>query len=1055
MKRKNKRKLKESWKAIAGIAVIVGILEAVDVFAGINFNNFPQWVVAECVKKNYPLCGNTITVQAICLLASILLILGIIELISASLKQNRKYFELVDFEKPTGEVRREALEGILNSEKAKPSFVHVAPISEEVESSFKKLDKEGFLWISGRPGEGKTMLAYHVLYKFFKQGYKIYELKTDLINKDLVSDEKKLEQIVGELDILKGGKRKIILIDDAHKLEPKFEDGLMSEIRDEAEEKINGKFFGIDTNYLGTKELDQSSSIALNFDEFYKTTFFKKLYQSEDPLIKEVVENRCINLEGAIKQKEVDHEIKDPWHFNFIATKGEERITEALNDLGGGNEAKRRILRIAIFLFSVRNIITGEKEITEIDFIDKVLPTINNEYVYNPYQSDPLKIIIDLVQENRRLLIINDESSFQRNLLKAPHYRSSIAIVKRLTELCDENEVERMIDASKIFLKNDYKDSAYLGVYFSSIGKYQTYFLNENKNWVKGFLTNVIVEQLQVYPFFLNILREYHEEFFRKLITDEYFDTIAPEISSSSANKFSAIAAFLTALKDKRGELIGRLNFEKLAEVANKAGADQLSQVAEFLGALKDKRGELIGRLSFEKLAGAANKATVYQLKQVAAFLTALKDKRGELIGRLNFEKLAEVANKAGADQLSQVAEFLGALKDKRGELIGRLSFEKLAGAANKAGVDQLEQVANFLQTLGNERNKLVEKFDFEKLAGAANKATVYQLKQVAAFLTALEDKKGELIGRLDFEKLAEAANKAGVEQFAQLEAILNVLGNERNKLIEKFDFEKLAGAANKATVYQLKQVADLLGALKDKRKKLSQYFVTEVILRYSKLLGRDQIPSFCIIVANLDKQKKNQVIQNIDWASLLDLTPINHPDIIKHLSYILDYHNTKCNLLNQDANDKRIRDYLSINRNKIIYFSTCLFSPPDGYQSAAYVLDALYPHAIDISKTIVGNLEYKIISQFKISPLYYHSFSHLLDAIHRIHPPASNAILSDRLVWEKLYSSLQEDDFKDHQYGLQNLINSIKTINPIGYNEIIANKIINQKLLICHILTH
>lgn len=61
-------------------------------------------------------------------------------------KPNRKYFELIDFKKPTDAVIKDAVEGILNSEKTQPYFVHAAPVNDEIEQLYKKLDTDGFVW---------------------------------------------------------------------------------------------------------------------------------------------------------------------------------------------------------------------------------------------------------------------------------------------------------------------------------------------------------------------------------------------------------------------------------------------------------------------------------------------------------------------------------------------------------------------------------------------------------------------------------------------------------------------------------------------------------------------------------------------------------------------------------------------------------------------------------------------------------------------------------------------------------------------------------------------
>jgi len=498
-------------------------------------------------------------------------------------KPNKKYFNLINFEKPTDDVIKKALEGILNSEKTKPYFVHVAPINDEIEQLYKTLDKKGFVWVNGKPGDGKTLLAYHALYKyrkrigvpfrfiplmFFYLKYKIYSLA---INR--ITDENEIDQILDELDELKGGRRKIILIDDAHKLS--FEDKLRYEFEEEAKEKLSGKFIWINTNYLETKKSEYSESINIDFENFYPK-FLNELYQSQNPIICELIKNKCTGIEEAKKQKH-NYRIKDPWHFNFIATNGEQRIIQLLEKLSCKKE-EQDILLLSLFLFSVRNVITGEKEINQTGFTN-LLTSIDIPYFKKIIETyKPNKIISDLASQDKgRFLIIENRNLLDRGFLQAPHYKLSIAIIKSITNLISDQElIKQMIDVSKLLLTNDFSNYKYFGIYFNSLGKYQEYFLNKNKDWIKSFLTNLIIEQLNVYPFLISVLSKKHNKFFKELITDEYFNAIAQKISLAIVNKFAAIQQFIGALRDDRKKLIEKLDWEKLSKTANKADVAQL-----------------------------------------------------------------------------------------------------------------------------------------------------------------------------------------------------------------------------------------------------------------------------------------------------------------------------------------------------------------------------------------------------------------------------------------------------------------------------------------------
>lgn len=704
----------------------------------------------------------------------------------------RKYFNRVDFKEPTANVIIKALNGILETEKTEPYFVHVAPVPDEIELIYQKLDTEGFVWENGRPGEGKSMLAYHSLYRY-KKPYKIFgktlfRRKCKIYALDLakINDKQEKDAILEELDYLKGGKRKIILIDDAHKLP--FENVLRYEFEEEAKEKLNGKFIWINTNYLEEIDSDASNLITVEFASFYPK-LLSDLYYTDNLIIKSAIDEKCPGLPKAIKLVD-DKKVKDPWHFNFIATEGEKRILDLLKKLSK-NRTEQDILILAIFLFSVRNIITREKDITQTEFMDLLGDVANVAYNKAIIDYTPAKIIADLASQDKgRFLIIENKTSLKRSFLKAPHINMSISIVRTIIEELDEDEVfiKKLINASQILLTDNYNDSIHFGIYFSLLGNHQYYFLEENKTWIKNFVTNLIPEQLHVYPFLLNEIKKNHSLFFQELLTDEYFDTIASQISLAPSGSFQSIGQFLKVFGKEKTKLIKRFDFEVLTKAANKAKVNQLKQLADFLVALGNEKKNI--KLDYGALAKEANTAKVNQLKQLAEILVALGGEKEKLLEKLDYGALGKVANTAKVVNFAQFEAILTALGDKKGELLKKLDYKALRKEANTATVNQLSQLADFITALGDQKEGLIKEFDYEALGKAANTATVNQLNQLADFIIALGDKKEELLKFIDTDWLLNCSRMIESNQVRPFCIILSKLDEEKQKyLAEKIDW--------------------------------------------------------------------------------------------------------------------------------------------------------------------------------------------------------------------------------------------------------------------------
>jgi len=273
-----------------------------------------------------------------------------------------------------------------------------------------------------------------------------------------------------------------------------FEDKLRFEFEEEDNEKLNGKFVWINTNYLEAYKSDTTDSFKIDFETFYPK-LIESLYNSQDPIIKEIIKNKCTGLQDAIKLKEQGR-IKDPWHFNFVASNGEQRIIQLLTKLSSKRE-EQDILLLSIFLFSVKIIINVEKE-------------FNQTILYGKDVSIPL--IIDYAKRfpmmaNYQVVIIKEAQDMEKN--------QKIEDLNAYLEKAQESTIlvlcykYKKVDGRSSFKKTLEKK----GVYFESKKLYD----NEIPKWIIDYLKN---KEYGISPDACSLLSDYLGNDLQKIVNE-------------------------------------------------------------------------------------------------------------------------------------------------------------------------------------------------------------------------------------------------------------------------------------------------------------------------------------------------------------------------------------------------------------------------------------------------------------------------------------------------------------------------------------------------------
>ena len=585
-----KRWRKKLWPKILEVIVVIGVVGIIDVFL--------KWL--HTYMPNY-----------ILIIGSILVIVFIIYFFRTHFFENLKPKEFfsagLDFRQPDDETLAAAIEGIFNFSKSQPYFIHVTPPNEEIKEIFKAFAEDGgnFIHIHGKPGEGKSLLAYHAIYRM-EQGDQIYitrnySLKLDaLINKN----EDIIKDILDELDGLPTDYNepslKLILIDDAHRLP--FAHELERQLRIEAEQG-NGRFIWITTDFDPfEKTKKKTGDLSINFQAYY-LQLVNTLYQSKDATIQKLMTGKFPKLDLAIAQtkgeseplaKQKGRRINDAWTFNFVASNGFEKLKEDILKLG---EDEKYIL----YLLSGYTAITGENPLSDTEFYDICITYKPNwfQLSFSDYQKTLRGLFEqkpeDTSEEKRRMMLRLSEDSLKNVFVESLHFLFAIYYLKEASQTFLENKRLEMIKASKSILNNDWKKFRYLRSFLLNIRKDVGNFFEQNADWVKNYFEYLQADHLDQYHLVIQLLYKLNNSLFAKIFADDYFQRHSFFFSQLPIYRLEALAGFIYALPSgMRAKMVEQLNVSLLSETISKTKIENFSQAAGLINAFGNRKEELL-----------------------------------------------------------------------------------------------------------------------------------------------------------------------------------------------------------------------------------------------------------------------------------------------------------------------------------------------------------------------------------------------------------------------------------------------------------------------------
>jgi len=794
------------------------------------------------------------------------IVIVVLYIISDLLSHNRSkasvseinYFKEINFGKLGENTILKVINGLLDAEKVEPFYVHAAPKSKEVETVYSRLNETDFVMISGRPGEGKSMVTYHSAYRFKEEErYYIYRLKVELLEDK--TGKEIIDEILFQLDDLKG-KKKLIIVDDAHKLAIKQDINII--LQQEAEEG-HGKYIWVETEFYEEKqaELQPDMYIRVDFQEFFEN-LLKNFYQSQDPFFQKALKGRIEGLGDAINRVKKG-KIYDVWWFAFVASQGEKRLAQEIDNLTDPQ-------MLVLFLISAYTVLNGESELS-INYLLNKLGNLKQGWLTEALRissfSDVIRLLQEQTQVRKSMIRVYDKSERDRGYIASLHYNFARTVIR--ASLLRTHLVEELLSSVGELLTSEYHKCAYIGIFLNDIGSYAASFDRKNKDWLISFVNNILPEKLQYYPRILKGIKSVAIEIYDEIIRKVDIDAIAENVNSTEAGLFHKLAHLLDVIGDRRNELIKKLDLEQLSKTANSAEIGQFSHLAHLLAAIGDRRNELIKKLDLKQLSQTADSAEILEFAHLVYLLNAIGDRRNELIKKLDLKQLSKTADSAEILEFAHLANFLDAIGDRRNELIKKLDLKQLSKTADSAEIGQFSHLAHLLDAIGDRRNELIKKLDLEQLSKTADSAEIGQFDQLAHLLDAIGDRRNELIEKLDLEQLSKTADSAEIGQFSHLAHLLDAIGDRRNKLIEKLDLEQLSKTADSAEIGQFDQLAHLLNAIGDRRNKLIEKLDLEQL---SKTADSAEIGQFSQLahLLNAIGDRRNKLIEKLDLVILL-----------------------------------------------------------------------------------------------------------------------------------------------------------------------------------------
>lgn len=767
-----------------------------------------------------------------------------------------------------------AVDGILSCDKVKPYYVHAAPAGTAIDTVMRQLDNPGVVVIAGGPGEGKSMLAFHAIYRLLKsrrfRKYHAYVFNVE--TSENVSALTTLETIKAELDSLPSG-RSVILIDDSQKMAGK--EALLKVFREEAAQN-NGKYVWIETEYyriIADESPDRykvTITLAQDFEDL-----LRNFYQTKDPTLQKLLKGRIDGLDEAVGLYKAG-KIQDKWHFAFVASRRAALMPDEIGKLSN-------VEMLVLFMISTHTVLSSHLDISRQSLLDR-LHILPFGWLAEDVKTLPLNDAIKKLQEqteNRPSMIrVYGKSGTVPEKIGSLHYLFARTVIR--TVMSKEHLVPDLRKAAQVFLVDDYRQCVYINVFLKEIKEQAPTFINDNADWFLAYASNPVIEFIQGYPWMMKYIETRAPQLYSTILDRLDAQRIADLLHGVSVTKYHALGDYLDTLGKRKLDVIDamRIHMPAMAKRASQAEIEQFSQIGRFIIALPDAysphrsgipseddrtvmpdsainyRRLFIGSMDMDSLKKRVAETPIDAFHGLADLIYVLEPYDDNALDAETILALSETASSASVDQFDQVASLISALGmgsncDHKKVFIDALDMCRLKERVRKATIFNFQGLANLLFTLGPAGDNMLDDDTVRALSQSASDASINQFTQVANLMYALKGRAGTFIDNLDFDQLQKRVNSITVREFDQLAQFIWALdpefdgmpedgrsrvfvddtaatdtpvqsmGGKAKAFIEAMSLDGVIEAVKHVELRYLANVASLLGALESRREEI------------------------------------------------------------------------------------------------------------------------------------------------------------------------------------------------------------------------------------------
>ncbi len=853
-------------------------------------------------------------------------------------KKTEFFNDQFEFRDKGDETIAAAIEGIFSFSKSRPYYIHVTPPNDEISEILREIESKGFIHIHGKPGEGKSMLAFQIVYRLLQsERYFCYSLN---LNKLSEKNSEVIPELLNELDVLSCQfdyrTRKLILVDDAHRLP--FQHDLEQIFRTEAEQG-NGRYIWISTDLDPFDKLNTNKG-DLNIDfRTYYPKLVRELYRSGHPAVERLMANKFPHLDKAIRDAEAGI-IRNAWVFNFAASNGFERLKEDISRLSSEE-------KYMLYILSCYTAMTGESPLPVTEFYSYCIkfPPAWFHLSFKEFK----EVLIALFEQKaespgsakRRMMLRFERGEGNNEYVESLHFLFATNYLKEIFVSVSETLRHEMLNGARALLNEHWIRFRYMNVFTYSIRADAKVFFRQNADWWKNYFEHLQVEHLRQLGLVVNNMLAVDAPLVDELFTADYFQRQAGFFERILINRFSSLASFIHSFPLKqKGEIQTALHITHLSGQIMQVREENLQQAAELINATGIRKKELldilVGSPQLDNIINVLRHTTIEGMGQAAVFIDAFGARKNEILSKLIDSNYAVAFTnetlKASLKNIHNAAHLLYATEGHNKILIDTIvtrgGLDIIAEKFSGARIEQFSSLESVITAFGSYNEELmdrwVDKMGVDNFISEFSRIDSRTVSQAAGIINSFSRRREDLLRALmkseGYIKICEEIRNAGIENLNQTADIISAFGPAKKELVQWLDFGKLNEQINEWTPQKLQTIFKFFGSLEEDSQKILLPFSEMKFMALVPMLKGQEVRAFTAIFSILPAAIQLSMLNRIDWLSLLDKSPVNHPLYLNNIARIILYYFKSCKGNPETFDRATLREFVKKNDKAIRY---------------------------------------------------------------------------------------------------------------------------------------